>query len=414
MRGVLIIAMLCIGQLYAGKGRAVVFAEHNGEVYILLGKDVGTTRFSDFGAIASEYGRRPHVALEALAKQTNNQYTPTVTDIVFSTKGSPYTVQGVQTEDSFFYIKQLYLPGNQLYQKARNSLKEDFSWVPVTTISKGLDTVLYGPQGSKKGTIAPDLFFQLQADASGIVHNRSGSSGTHNPVKIPSSWFDIPGAILFYQKDQPYYQFTNFWENDPIVIDGIVWQTTEHYYQAQKYCKGSVAQKAISLAPTARDVFDIGQIQSKLRKGDVLSAQQQQFWNKHKEDALSQTAWEAINLQEMTKAVREKFTQHKTLRDLLLSTADSVLVENAGIKDGFYGAGADGKGLNHLGKILMKIRAQLRNGSLPSPYSSAEQAATYTQWGDTHQDVKEEASPQLLQALRDFEQQLLSLADTIA
>ena len=49
------------------------------------------------------------------------------------------------------------------------------------------------------------------------------------------NWLTIPSAILFYDKGQPYYEFTNFQEGYPLNIDGKIWPTSEHYFQAQKF-----------------------------------------------------------------------------------------------------------------------------------------------------------------------------------
>ena len=48
-----------------------------------------------------------------------------------------------------------------------------------------------------------------------------------------------------------------------------------------------------------------------------------------------------------------------TLRDVLLGTGDEEIVEDSPT-DGYWGCGADGKGRNRLGEILMEVRATLR------------------------------------------------------
>jgi len=40
--------------------------------------------------------------------------------------------------------------------------------------------------------------------------------------------------ILFYATDKPYGEFSNF-SRHPIDVDGVVWPTSEHYFQAQKF-----------------------------------------------------------------------------------------------------------------------------------------------------------------------------------
>lgn len=55
-----------------------------------------------------------------------------------------------------------------------------------------------------------------------------------------------------------------------------------------------------------------------------------------------------------------KFTQHEFLKEALLATGDSELIEGNTWRDYFWGV-CNGKGQNKLGKILMRIRAELRN-----------------------------------------------------
>lgn len=61
----------------------------------------------------------------------------------------------------------------------------------------------------------------------------------------------------------------------------------------------------------------------------------------------------------MREALRAKFTQHKDLRETLLATGDARLVEHTK-NDNYWGDGGDGSGLNKLGELLMKLRAELR------------------------------------------------------
>ena len=60
----------------------------------------------------------------------------------------------------------------------------------------------------------------------------------------------------------------------------------------------------------------------------------------------------------MACALRQKFTSHLALRAMLVATCDKNLVE-ASPHDYFWGCGRKGTGQNHLGKLLMKLRADL-------------------------------------------------------
>ena len=67
-------------------------------------------------------------------------------------------------------------------------------------------------------------------------------------------------------------------------------------------------------------------------------------------------------LDAMRRALCCKFSTHAGLRDLLLSTGHSMLIE-ASPKDGYWGCGCDQKGDNHLGQLLMEIRDELKKTS---------------------------------------------------
>ena len=56
-------------------------------------------------------------------------------------------------------------------------------------------------------------------------------------------------------------------------------------------------------------------------------------------------------------ALYAKFTQHGELKRLL-GTGDRLLVEHTE-RDRYWGDGGDGRGENHLGKLLMKLRKEL-------------------------------------------------------
>ena len=68
--------------------------------------------------------------------------------------------------------------------------------------------------------------------------------------------------------------------------------------------------------------------------------------------------WETKKLEVMNWGVREKFKNNE-LKELLLSTEDQELIEGNWWKDTFWGV-CNGKGKNHLGKILMDVRNELR------------------------------------------------------
>ena len=70
--------------------------------------------------------------------------------------------------------------------------------------------------------------------------------------------------------------------------------------------------------------------------------------------------WEDVKCGIMEEIVRAKFTQNLRLRQQLIETGSAQLIEGNSWNDRFWGVDArSGTGKNHLGEILMKIRAEL-------------------------------------------------------
>ena len=77
--------------------------------------------------------------------------------------------------------------------------------------------------------------------------------------------------------------------------------------------------------------------------------------------ALMLPGWDnsSVRVAKMTALVRKKFTDHPALAQLLLATGDRKLAEGNYWNDTFWGVSWAG-GENHLGKILMAVRAELK------------------------------------------------------
>jgi NAD+ synthase len=68
--------------------------------------------------------------------------------------------------------------------------------------------------------------------------------------------------------------------------------------------------------------------------------------------------WEKVKIQVMYEVCYAKFTQNPRLAEKLAATGNEVLIEGNTWNDKFWGV-CNGKGMNHLGKILMAIRTEL-------------------------------------------------------
>ena len=155
--------------------------------------------------------------------------------------------------------------------------------------------------------------------------------GNHQPP------WSYNGPIHFYNRDEDYYEFTNFAPYH-VTIDFKVWPTTEHYFQAQKFA-GTPYEEAIRRMSFPREAFDFS------RKPEVSR------W--------CRSDWEQVKEDIMHKALLAKFTQHEWLCRRLLGTANRWLVEHTK-NDSYWGDGGDGTGKNRLGNLLMQVRQALR------------------------------------------------------
>jgi ribA/ribD-fused uncharacterized protein len=141
--------------------------------------------------------------------------------------------------------------------------------------------------------------------------------------------------IYFYVPSDKYGAFSNF-SLHGVLMDDLWWPTVEHYFQAQKF-EDAVYCEQIRTAPTPKKAADLGRSRAVSLRAD----------------------WEQVKDEVMARAVLQKFRTHATLRELLLSTGDEDLVENAP-GDFYWGCGRDGSGLNRLGTILQDVRERLR------------------------------------------------------
>jgi hypothetical protein len=146
-------------------------------------------------------------------------------------------------------------------------------------------------------------------------------------------------AIHFYSKSDTHREFSNF-APFGIDLDDAWWPTVENYYQAQKFTDPEL-RKSIRKAekpPIAKSLAD-------------------------KNKAAIRPDWDAVKDDVMYRAVRRKFEQHPELKAMLLATGDEELIESAPT-DTYWGVGRDGMGRNKLGKIMSRIRDELRDGKI--------------------------------------------------
>ncbi len=126
----------------------------------------------------------------------------------------------------------------------------------------------------------------------------------------------------------------------PFVLDGIVYPTVEHAFQAAKCCDAAQAER-IRRAPSPGAAKRLGR-RAQLRPD-----------------------WEPVKLDVMHRCLRAKFAQHPDLAARLLATGSARLVEGNTWGDTFWGR-TGSRGRNHLGRLLMLVRAELRGAASPA------------------------------------------------
>lgn len=140
--------------------------------------------------------------------------------------------------------------------------------------------------------------------------------------------------IKFSSPADEYGCFSNF-SKHKVDYNGRIWKTSEHAFQAQKFPDNPEIQNEIFCALTPSKATEIGRDKKNPLRKD----------------------WEVVKVHIMYKIVKAKFSQHPDLYKILLSTHGRKIIEHT-YKDKFWGDGGNGKGLNVLGVILVKIREE--------------------------------------------------------
>jgi ribA/ribD-fused uncharacterized protein len=142
------------------------------------------------------------------------------------------------------------------------------------------------------------------------------------------------GPVFFYEPE--FYMLSNF-SAHAFFFKGIFYPTAEHAYQAGKFHdEHDKAHIQGAISPS------IAKKRSKSRQADIGLRCTPEFKLQLMEDVL----WAKIRV-------------HREVRDTLLATGDREIIENSPT-DSFWGWGPDRQGQNHLGKIWMKIRAEIQ------------------------------------------------------
>lgn len=155
--------------------------------------------------------------------------------------------------------------------------------------------------------------------------------------------------ILFYRTVGEYGCFTNFSKHS-VIFNGLIYPTSEHAFQAQKFVNNPDIMEKIRLLPTPKEAAIMGRDRSLPLRPD---------WDSYsEEDARSIFDISLVKDFVMLNVVLAKFNQHPDIKQTLINTEKSTIVEASPI-DYYWGCGKDYSGKNMLGKILMIVRDRI-------------------------------------------------------
>lgn len=132
-----------------------------------------------------------------------------------------------------------------------------------------------------------------------------------------------------------YFFLSNFY-NCIVEIEGIKFNNAEAAFQAMK-CEEK-SDREIFKSLSASEAKRLGR-RVKLRPN-----------------------WNLLRMKYMKEIILDKFNRNSELKEKLLATGNAELIEGNTWNDKFWGVNIyTGVGENHLGKILMEVRKELRN-----------------------------------------------------
>lgn len=144
----------------------------------------------------------------------------------------------------------------------------------------------------------------------------------------------VPWNSITDFHEEPYQFLSNFYEVK-VMYGGLTYGSNEAAFQAQKCMTEEEKRQFTELNPgKSKSVGRLVQLRPD---------------------------WEQVKVGIMEEIVRAKFTQNRELALRLLATGEKVLVEGNHWGDTYWGVDTrTGQGDNHLGKILMKVREELK------------------------------------------------------
>lgn len=284
------------------------------------------------------------VRFEMLSAMCEDDERLEVSDIEFEKKGKTVTYETMLAIDELYYGEKLFLAG---YDKVEiiprwrriDEFLRDYRIIVVKR--DGYDPMAAIEASSKlrdhrETFVVIDAVEGLDGISSSAIREgiRNGDDSVREMCH-PRVW-----KMLMAQKDvicgffDEYRFLSNFYEA-PVEYEGIVYQNNEAAFQAQKCMTYDEKLAFTELSPN---------------KAKSLGRKVQ-----------LRPDWEKVKVGIMEEIVHAKFLQNGEIARELLATGDRILEEGNTWNDTFWGVSLKTrKGKNNLGKILMKVREELK------------------------------------------------------
>ena len=159
-------------------------------------------------------------------------------------------------------------------------------------------------------------------------------------------------SVDFYKEFGDLGYLANYSEHG-FFKDGIYYKTVEHYYQSKKFNDKELVNKVIR-SETPKEASNIGRDRDNKRKDN----------------------FKRIKLDVMHEGVLEKFRQNRDIRAKLIETRNDEIREMT-VKESYWGVGPDKNGANHIGKILMEVRDEVKEEVLNDIINSCRDKKVY-------------------------------------
>jgi ribA/ribD-fused uncharacterized protein len=157
---------------------------------------------------------------------------------------------------------------------------------------------------------------------------------------------------FFYKLENPYKVFSLSY-SAAFSLDGKVWPTVTHYFQAQKFPSDPVYQETIRTSKRPEEAKKLGKTIDRPVRPD---------FELYMDDI-------------MRRALAAKFDQNPPLKKLLTDTGNKTLID-VDPTDPYWGMGKDRKGKNKLGQMLMELRDKFRSDVAVAGAAAAAAVAT--------------------------------------